>query len=89
MLLLLLFVVAVFVEVFGTALQYNQQGELRCKVKAPTNATITVQHNGDTITTPFRPGEFFRNCDGVPQISTSAERLDDKFSLFSVVVHVS
>lgn len=80
---------AVFAKVFGTALQLNQEGELRCSVKAPTNSNITVRHNANPITKPYSAEEFSKNCDHQPQISTSSQPLEDGFSLFSVVIHVN
>ena len=78
----------VFVEVFETALPYFREGELRCTVKAPSNATITIQKNGQEITRQYNPEDSSDSCNDLPQILHSVTVLDDQFSMFSIQIKV-
>ena len=86
--IIMMMIFAVFVEIFETSLRYNKEGKLRCTVKAPTNSIISVWHNRNLLTKPFNADKYSKNCNSQPQIYTSAQQLDNKFSLFSIEIHV-
>lgn len=81
--------VVVFVEVFEFPLPYKQRGALKCTVKAPTNSSITMWQKGQAIIKQFSVDKFSVTCDDSAQISISSQKLDDQFSMFYAVIHVS
>ena len=77
--------VTVFIETFDTVLEYTKEGQLRCTAKAPTNSTISLRHNDVPIAISQNTTA---DCDSLPRISVTSEKLDDQFSLFSATISV-
>ena len=74
----------VYTEIPNDILVLDKRGELSCELKAPINSNVSVLHNGDRL-----GGDAGRVCDHVPWISSSVRSIDEDFSLYHVLIHVS
>lgn len=81
----------VYVETFELSLPYRQRGELRCTVKAPTHSNILLRRNEERLTEEYDPvaTPSEQNCNDLARVSILSEELDDQFSMFYAVIHVS